>query len=192
MKRLIKRHMPSHHVIRNHQQLRFFGKLLHDPNLWHLNRRSVSGAFAVGCFNAWVPVPFQMVLSAAAAILCRVNLPISVALVWITNPVTMPPIFYFAYVVGTWFLGVPVREVEFEISLAWLGAELGAIWKPFLLGCLICGLVSSALGYATMRGLWRLTVVRNLRARRLLHLRRRRANETKREQTGAPAEPTKR
>jgi uncharacterized protein (DUF2062 family) len=132
-----------------------------------LNRRSVSGAFAMGLFNAFVPVPFQMVLSAAGAILCRVNLPISVGLVWITNPITMPPIFYFAYVVGTWILGTPVREIEFAISIDWLKAELLLIWKPFLLGCFVCATVSATAGYLLMRGFWRFMVVKDWKARRL-------------------------
>jgi len=56
---------------------------------------------AVGLFCAFVPLPIQMLLAAAAAIIFRVNLPISVGLVWITNPVTIPPMFYFCYKVGT-------------------------------------------------------------------------------------------
>lgn len=165
-KKFIKRYMPDHHKIRNHKHLSLFGALLHDPNLWHLNRRSVSGAFAMGLFNAFVPVPFQMVLAAGGAILCRVNLPISVGLVWITNPLTMPPIFYFCYLVGTWILGTPVTEVEFAISMEWLTAELTSIWKPFLLGCFICGCVAASSGYLLMRGFWRFIVVRDWKARR--------------------------
>lgn len=165
-RKLIKRYMPNHHKIRDHRHLRIFGRLLHDPNLFHLNRRSVSGAFALGLFNALMPVPFQMVLSAAGAILLRVNLPISVGLVWITNPVTMPPIFYFCYLVGTWILGTPVREVQFSISLEWLQSELALIWQPFLLGCFVCAVVSSAAGYVMMRGFWRLHVLKDWKARR--------------------------
>ncbi|MBA1330154.1 ATP-binding protein, partial [Candidatus Endoriftia persephone str. Guaymas] len=92
-KHLIKRLTPDHEMIRNHRHLQCFGKLLHDANLWHLNRRSAAGAFAVGLFMAFIPVPFQMILAAGAAILFRVNLPLSVALVWVTNPITIPPIF---------------------------------------------------------------------------------------------------
>lgn len=147
--------MPDHDKIRNHRHLRLFGTLLHDPNLFHLNRRSVSGAFGVGLFMAFVPVPFQMVLAAAAAIALRVNLPISVGLVWITNPVTMPPMFYFAYKVGAWVLRIPPREFSFEMSYDWLGSELAAIWPPFLLGCFICGLTAALAGYCLMRGFWR-------------------------------------
>ena len=37
-----------------------FGRWLHHPNLWHLNRRSVSGAVAIGSFSGLVPGPLQM------------------------------------------------------------------------------------------------------------------------------------
>ena len=146
-RQIIKRFLPDHDKIRDHKHLKILGPLLHDPNLLHLNRRSVSGAFAVGLFFAWVPVPFQMLLSALAAIVVRVNLPISVALVWITNPLTMPPMFYFAYKIGAWTLGHPPNNVKFELTWQWLEQSLGDIWQPFLLGCFIVGVVSSFLGY---------------------------------------------
>lgn len=158
--------MPDHHKIRTHRHMRIFGRLIHDPNIWHLNRRSVAGAVALGLFNAFVPIPGQMLLSAAGAIFWRVNLPIAVGLVWITNPVTIPPMFYFAYLVGTWILGAPVHEVKFAMSWEWVTAELVLIWRPFLLGCLICGATSAAGGYGAMRGFWRLMVVRDWQARR--------------------------
>ena len=167
-KKLIKRLMPDHRVIREHKHLRFLGSLLHDPNLWHFNRRSASGAFAVGLFMAWVPVPFQMLLGAVGSIVFRVNLPLSVALVWVSNPLTMPPLFYFAYLVGTWILGEPSSgHLVFELSYEWLQTELAAIWQPFLLGCFIMGVVSALLGYAMIRGLWRLHLVNHYKARKL-------------------------
>jgi uncharacterized protein (DUF2062 family) len=49
----------------------------------------------VGLFCAFIPVPFQMLLAAPSAIIFSANLPVSIALVWITNPITMPPIFFF-------------------------------------------------------------------------------------------------
>lgn len=165
-KKFIKRLMPDHRTIREHKHLQFFGTLLHDPNLWHFNRRSASGAFAVGLFFAWVPVPFQMLLGAGGAILFRVNLPLSVALVWVSNPLTMPPLFYFAYLLGKWLLGAPDIPFTFEPSFAWLQHELAAIWQPFLLGCLIMGVISSLGGYLTVRGLWRLHLIRHLQERR--------------------------
>lgn len=161
--------MPDHKVIREHRHLQVFGSLLHDPNLWHLNRRSASGAFAVGLFFAFVPVPFQMVLAVAGAIICRVNLPLSAALVWVTNPITMPPIFYFTYRVGTWILGEPAGEFHFELSWDVLSHDMGLIWQPFLLGSLVCGTICAALGYLVIRGWWRWHIVKHLERRKARH-----------------------
>ena len=153
-KHLIKRFMPEHQKVKEHKHLKIFGPLLHSADLWHLNRHSIAGAFAVGLFMAWVPVPFQMVLAAAAAILFSVNLPVSIGLVWITNPVTMPPLFLSAYWVGISVLGMAPVSVEFELSYAWLETVLPQIWRPFLLGCLINGAVSAVVGYFGMRTFW--------------------------------------
>ncbi len=168
-KKFIKRIMPDHETIRHHKSLKIFGTLLHDPNLWHLNRRSVAGAFAVGLFMAWVPVPFQMLLAAAAAIPLRVNLPLSVALVWFSNPVTMPFLYPGAYFLGKWILGTPDVPFTFELSFEWLANGFLAIWQPFLFGCFVLGVFSAFVGYFGIRILWRIHVIRSWkeRARRI-------------------------
>ena len=63
-RKLIKRFLPDHQKIKQNRAINMFGTLLHDANLWHLNRKSARGAFAIGLFNAFIPVPFQMYLSA--------------------------------------------------------------------------------------------------------------------------------
>ncbi len=133
--------------------------------LWHLNRRTAPGAVALGLFVAWVPIPFQMLVAAAGALLFRVNLPLSVAMVWVSNPLTMPPLFYFAYRLGGWVLGLPPMEFVFELSWEWLHHELNHIWRPFLLGCLIMGAISSVAGYITIRLLWHMRLLNYLKVR---------------------------
>jgi hypothetical protein len=166
LKKYIKKFMPDHDKVRSHKHLQVFGTLLHDPNLFHMNRRSISGAFAVGLFCAWLPLPFQMIVAAAAAIYIRVNMPLAVALVWTSNPVTMPPLFFFAYKLGAWVLGLPHGKFHFELSFKWLTNELLNIWQPFLLGCFIMGVISSAAGYFVIRGLWRLHIISHLKRRK--------------------------
>ncbi len=165
-KKLIKRYMPNHETIRDHKHLQFFGDHLHNPNLWHLNRQSVSGAFAVGLFCAYIPVPFQMVIAAALAILFCTNLTISVALVWITNPITMPALFYFAYLVGAWAMQTPNTVDHSEFSVDSVLEGLGEIWEPFLLGCFISGTVLAILGYVGIRILWRVNITRRWEQRK--------------------------
>jgi uncharacterized protein (DUF2062 family) len=169
-RRLIKRFLPDHHTIRDHKHLRFLGKLLHDPNILHLNRRSVSGAFAVGLFMAFIPVPFQMIFAAIGAIAFRVNLPISVVLVWLTNPLTMVPVYYAAYKIGALVLQSPVQALHFEWTREWLVNELGAVWEPFLLGSLILSTGSAILGYALTRVAWRVYVNRSWSRRKFRRL----------------------
>ncbi len=166
-RKLLRRYMPDHRTIREHKYLQCFGKLLHNPALWHLNRHSVAKAFFVGMVCAFIPVPFQMVLAAGGAILVHANLPISVVLVWLTNPVTIPPMFYGAYVVGAWVMGIPEKSFEFELSLEWLGSELSLIWQPFLLGCAIVGMTSGMIAYVAIKMLWRWKVGRKWRYRHL-------------------------
>lgn len=166
VKRWLRRITPDKETLHRHKHLQIFGDLLHDGNLWHLNRRSAAGAFAVGLFVMYLPIPFQMVVSAAVAILVRVNLPLSVALVWITNPITMPPMFYLAYLVGASALGQPPTHEEFHLTAEWLSNSLRELWAPLLLGSVLCGIFCASLGYAAIQILWRWHLIRQIRIRR--------------------------
>ncbi len=149
IQKLIHKFIPDHDVIKQHKNLQFLGDKLHEPNLWHLNRRSVAKAFAVGLFCAWIPTPTQMAFAAIGAIYFRSNIPLSVGLVWITNPITMPPLFYFSYRVGLYFLNLPDASFSLDALLS------GDILFPFLTGCLIIGLVCSLAGYIGIDYFWR-------------------------------------
>lgn len=164
MKRWLKRNLPAAGTIRANRQLGVFGKLLHDPNLWHLNRHSVSGATALGCFVMFLPPFGQSFIAAGAAIVLRVNLPISVALIWITNPVTIPPVFYFTYRLGCWMLGIEPGEFELSYWMDW-HHWVAVIW-PLMLGNLVCGTLCSAVAYFAVQSIWRRRLIRRIRERR--------------------------
>ena len=136
---------------------------------WQLRHRNVSMAFAVGLFCAFIPVPFQMLIATALALLTRANIAISVLLVWVSNPITMPPIFYFCYLVGRKILGIPEQPFLFELSLEWWDHAVDNIWHPFLLGCLVMGLIVSICGYLVAELYWRSHLGYVLRQRRGIH-----------------------
>jgi hypothetical protein len=165
-KRLIKKYFPDRKTIKEHKHLKVFGDLLHNQNLWHLNRRSFAGAIAVGLFVAFIPLPTQMIIAAAIAIVLRVNLPVSVATVWITNPITMPPMFFAAYWLGAWVMDIPMDTDGFLFTLESIMESISVNWKPFLLGCFLLGCASSALGYVLARGLWRLLIIKKWRLKK--------------------------
>lgn len=170
---IIKKLFPGMDRLRGHRALAPLGPRLRSPDLWHLNRRSVAGAFAVGLFVAFLPLPMQMLIAGAIAILARVNLPISVLLVWISNPVTMPPMLYTAYTVGRKLLDEEPREFSTDVTWEWFATEMLTVWKPLVTGSLVLGVAAGLAGYLLVRGLWRLNVIQRVRHRRILARRRR-------------------
>ena len=154
-KKLFKKYLPAPEVMKEHKKLQFLGDKLHDPNLWHLNRRSVSRAFAVGLFVAWVPSPGQIIIAAIGAWYFRANLPIAVTLVWLTNPLTWIPLFYFAYLLGLWTLKMPFPDTDFEFSAESVIAGVDTIGVPFLFGCFLLSSNCAIVGYYGTRFFWR-------------------------------------
>lgn len=163
MKKFLNRYLPDHQRMRENKYLRLFGERLHEPGLWHLNRRTAAGAVGLGLFIAFVPVPIHTWMAIFGAIWLRVNLPLTVLTIFITNPVTIPPFFYFSYKVGAWLLSAPPNEFSVEFSLDWLLNEAGDIWAPLLVGSLAVGVLLGTAGYAAVRSLWRLAVLRKRR-----------------------------
>jgi hypothetical protein len=158
--------MPDPSTIREHKSLRFLGTLLHEPNLWHLNRHSVARAMAVGLFAAFLPIPLQMLLAAILAISVRGNIPIAVSLVWLTNPITIPIVFYCTYQAGAWLMDVPARSLPDKLTWEWISGELSTLWQPFLLGSVVAGLAFAALGYSLTMTYWRWWVSRQWKRRK--------------------------
>ncbi|MDO3387153.1 DUF2062 domain-containing protein [Gilvimarinus sp. SDUM040013] len=166
-RKVIRRYLPDPAAIKEKPALQFLGDLLHDPNLFHLNRHSVSLAFFFGVFFAFLPVPGQMVLAALCALWVRCNMPITLALVWITNPLTYAPIFFATYQLGRWILDAPTLANSSEHNWAWLMEEFSLIWKPLMLGSIITGLILGGISYIAMQLFWRWHVLRAWEHRKL-------------------------
>ena len=152
--------------LRNQWWLAPFDHLLHDPNFWTIRRRTVVPAFALGLFVSYLPFPGHMLTAALLAVALRVNIPIAVTSVWVSNPLTIGPMFYLAYEVGQQLLGKTPQPFEFEMSFAWLLDGFIYIWQPLLLGSVLLGAILSLIGYIVLDILWRTSIADYVAKRR--------------------------
>ncbi|MEO0576046.1 MAG: DUF2062 domain-containing protein [Pseudomonadota bacterium] len=135
------------------------------PNLWAIRRRSVAPGVALGLFWAWMPLPGHSVLSALSAIGLGVHLPLATVMTFLTNPVTILPMYYAAYRVGIWLLNQPERSFNFELSMHWLTSEITTLGPPLLLGCVLLGALTALLGFIAVDLVWRTRIGDYLRER---------------------------
>jgi uncharacterized protein (DUF2062 family) len=94
-------------LIRMRPVLRWIIKLRSSP-------RAIAGGFGLGTFIAFTPtVGVQLILALLVATLFNMNRPAASIPVWITNPVTVAPIYTFNYWLGlkVWD-GPPLAEVS--------------------------------------------------------------------------------
>ena len=122
-------------------------------DLLSINRKMVSRAMLVGLFIAMIPMPMQMLAVILIAPFFRFNVPIGVSLVWITNPFTMPVIYYVEYVTGNLLL---MREgvQEIELSMQWFTDNIGDIFIPLYVGTAFYSVLFSVGGYYLVNWLW--------------------------------------
>ena len=159
-KKILKRIMPHKDQLMENQSMRLISDTLHKADVWHFNRRYASRAVLIGVFCAFLPIPMQMLIAALICIFAKANLPLSMVCVWITNPLTIAPIFYSTYRLGAFLLDMPISEFNIELSLPWMQEELARIWKPLVLGSLLCATAFSAMAYTLVDLLWRWSTVK--------------------------------
>lgn len=159
IKNVIKRLFPKLDAVKEEKILKIFGPAVLQPNLWHINKKSVSRGFAIGAFCAFIPLPGQMILAAFLAITFAANLPIAIILTWITNPLTYTPIFFFAYKIGSFFITTNVTPEITDNELSLL-SNIIHIWEPLFLGSIILALIGSIISYLLIRIYWRYYVIK--------------------------------
>lgn len=145
--------------------LKPFDALFAHPTFFSVSRRSVAGAIWTGLFVAFLPVPGQTALGLLLALLLRVNVPIAAATTWVTNPVTMGPIFYSAYGLGRLILDMPPQPFHIELSWDWVSTNFLLIGKPLLLGSFISATLVASTGYVLVSVIWRIMVAARFRRR---------------------------
>jgi len=118
-----------------------------------INRKTISKGIGFGLFIGFIPMPFQMLAVLAVTPFAIFNVPIAIAMVWLSNPLTMPAMYYMEYQTGLYFLqesGLP----DIELTLSWFENNLNDIVVPLYVGTIPYSVFGSILGYLLINILW--------------------------------------
>ena len=135
-----------------------FRHWLHDQHLWGIRRKTVVPAVAWGVFVAFLPVPGHVVIAILGALVLRCNIPVAALATFVSNPLTIGPMFYFSYRVGAKLLGMQPVPFSIELSFNWLQTTFASIWQPLLLGSILVGSVCSLIAYVLLDVFWRFSI----------------------------------
>ncbi len=117
-----------------------------------VNRKSVTRGLMVGIFWGFVPMPMQMLAVVFTTPFFRFNVPIALATVWLSNPLTMPFMYYLEYLTGSFLIGA--ESLNVELTVKWFQEHLDDIFIPLYVGTLFYSVVVSLLVYNIVNWLW--------------------------------------
>lgn len=129
------------------------------PEFLAANRKMISRGVLLGLLIAFIPMPMQMAAVLLFMPLFRFNVPIALAMCWITNPFTMPPMYFAEYHLGAFLLGSETQDVA--LTVEWFSENLGDIFIPLYLGAIILSIVGGFLGYWAVNHFWKSSVHRD-------------------------------
>jgi len=169
--RFMHRHAPSREEVLKSPWLRPFGSRIRQSDLWRFTRRSVPRAVFAGLFiGIFLMVPGVQIFGAALlAIPLRANIPIAVAMTFLSNPLTTPFFLYAAIDVGA-RIGfqtdlaafVALRGESISRWMAWLWSDAA---PALVSGLFLIGLGVALVGYIVSLVGWRWWVARKWRQR---------------------------
>lgn len=166
------RHVPTRDTIHDFRLLRPFASHLGKSSLWRMTRRSVPRGVAVGLFVA-VIIPFMhTVIAALLAIPARANVAVAAVFTLLVNPLTIPPMYYAAFRIGSWELHHqaplmnPAAAERFSSELSRLLFWIHQASGPIALGILTIAVAAAAVGYGGAAFAWRIWCRNRWRQRR--------------------------
>jgi uncharacterized protein (DUF2062 family) len=145
---------PSREQLEANPWLRRLAPYLADPKLWCWSRRGVALGMAIGLFIGFLIPLAQILLAAAAAVFLRANVAVAAAGTLVTNPLTVPPIYYAAYQLGAW-----TTETSATAAVSWADPvsileNLGAIGLPLFAGLAITAGFAAVASYLLISRVW--------------------------------------
>ncbi len=118
-----------------------------------INRKSISRGVLIGLFWGFIPMPMQMLAVLSVTPFIKFNVPIAISMVWLSNPITMPLMYYMEYQTGNFLLGNEGLE-NIELTLSWFSDNWNKILIPLYVGTIPYSLGVSTLIYFLINKLW--------------------------------------
>jgi len=117
------------------------------------NRKSITKGISIGAFWALIPMPMQMAGVMAVTPFVKFNVPLAIAVVWLSNPLTYPPMFYIEYITGNLLLGRDALS-NIELSMEWFKANWDLIATSMYTGAFFYATVVNFMMYHIFNWLW--------------------------------------
>ncbi len=118
-----------------------------------INRKSISRGILIGLFWGFIPMPMQMLAVLAVTPFIRFNVPIAISMVWLSNPITMPFMYYMEYKTGIFLLGTEGLN-NIELTLDWFSQNWDTIIVPLYVGTVPYSTLVSLIVYYIINILW--------------------------------------
>ena len=166
MKKWLKKYIPSTRSLQNSREISGLKSFLKASCFWSRDHESIARGVAAGLAGAVIP-GFQILYATILVIILRGNLPIALLFTLITNPLTVVPITYFIYFIGT--LIIQNGTDHFVVpDFHWDFSSFHAFWsnvshwvlqfgKAFLIGLPIVSLFLGLIGYFGTILIWKIS-----------------------------------
>ncbi len=118
-----------------------------------INRKSISRGVLIGLFWGFIPMPMQMLAVLSITPFIKFNVPIAISMVWLSNPLTMPFMYYMEYQTGNFLLGNPSLD-NINLNLDWFSQNWDKIITPLYVGTIPYSLGVSTFVYFIINKLW--------------------------------------
>jgi len=174
-----RKNAPTRQQLEEVRWLRPFAHRVLEPSLWRFTRRSVPRGVALGLIvGIFLMIPgLQIIGAALLALPCRANVPIAVAMTFLSNPATTPFLLYLSIVVGNRFvhstadIATVSAMIEHGASVAEWARWLASSAAPALvMGLFVISAVSAAVGYLLSSCIWRAWISRKWTLRERLRV----------------------